>query len=417
MSSTIMPERLVVSSSWRGRRLATLIVPVLAAASLACGHAKEPEGQPKPAVDVHAATAALRDFPETHEAGGVIQARVSAAVTSRIMAPVSQVRVSPGDRVRAGQVLVVLDDRDLSANLRRARGSVTAIEEGARAARAERDAAQAALVLAETTAARVTALHDRKSATAQELDEANAAVRGARARVGSSEARVAEAEAARGATQAGADAAAVQASWATVTAPFDGVVTEKLIEPGNMAAPGTPLVRLESAGGLRVDVRLDESRAGRIAHGQRVSVVVGDAGDDERTVEGTVTEVARAVDSDARAFLVKVALDEAAGLRTGMFARVRLAGPARKALSVPASAVLRRGQVATVFAIEKDTARLRLVQTGRVAGDQVEVLAGLEDGEPVVAAPPAGLIDGQPVRVAGGPQPAAAAPLRPEGAR
>jgi RND family efflux transporter MFP subunit len=394
-----------------------VVVLLLAAASMACGHAKEPEGQPKPALDVGVATATLRDFPDTHEAGGVIQARVSAAVTSRMMAPVSQVRVSPGDRVRAGQVLVVLDDRDLSANLRRARASVAAIEEGARAARAERDAAQAALALAQSTATRVTALHDRKSATAQELDEANAAVRGARARVGGSEARVAEAEAALGATQAGAEAAAVQASWATVTAPFDGIVTEKLIEPGNMAAPGTPLVRLESAGDLRVDVRLDESRVGRIVQGQRVSVVVEDAANGERTVEGTVTEIARAVDADSRAFLVKIALDEAAGLRTGMFARVRLAGPARKALSVPASAIVRRGQMATVFAIEKDTARLRLVQTGRAAGDQVEVLAGLEEGEAVVAAPPAGLVDGQPVRVSGSRAPATAAPARPEGTR
>jgi hypothetical protein len=73
--------------------------------------------------------------------------------------------------------------------------------------------------------------------------------------------------------------------------------------------------------------------------------------------------------------------------------------------------------MATVFAIEKDTARLRLVQTGRAAGDHIEVLAGLEEGEAVVAAPPAGLVDGQPVRVSGSPAPATAAPARPEGTR
>jgi RND family efflux transporter MFP subunit len=168
-----------------------------------------------------------------------------------------------------------------------------------------------------------------------------------------------------------------------------------------MAAPGTPLLRVDSTGGFRVDVRIDESRAALLAPGRSVAVVLdGPGGQAERTVPGTVTEVARAVDADARAFLVKVAIEDADGLRSGMFARVRFEGPARKTLTVPIDAVVRRGQLASVFVVEKDVARLRLVQTGQEAAGRIEIAAGLDAGEPVVVRPPAGLADGRPVRPA-----------------
>ena len=207
-----------------------------------------------------------------YEAGGVVRARTTAAITSRLLAPVMEVRVAAGDRVRAGQVLVRLDDRNLAAEQRRASSGREVAEQAGRGASSDRRAAEAELALAAVHHKRVLMLHERKSATDDELDQAVAALRAAESRLAGADARIAEAGAGLSAATAGADAATISASWAVVTAPFDGVITEKLVEPGNMAAPGMPLLRMEQTGPLRLDVRLDESRAGAFRTGQAVEV-------------------------------------------------------------------------------------------------------------------------------------------------
>jgi hypothetical protein len=227
------------------------------------------------------------------------------------------------------------------------------------------------------------------------------------------------------------------------------VITEKLVEPGNMASPGMPLLRMEQAGALRLDVRLDESRAGVFRPGQDVEVRfdaglaraaadVNPAGDVTRasgvghgpdaapglgprpdaslTVVGRVTEIARAAEAGPHAFLVKIALPSAVPVTSGTFARARFAGPSRRVVAVPRAAVARRGQVTSVFVADGDHARLRLVSVGEglfSAGgrDLVEVLAGLEAGERVIVDASPAVRDGVRVRDAGYP-PAPAAPER-----
>jgi len=170
-----------------------------------------------------------------------------------------------------------------------------------------------------------------------------------------------------------------------------------MVEPGNMAAPGTPLMRVEDTRQFRLDVRVDESRIGQVSRGVIVPVSLDAAPDDvPRVIEGTVTEVGRAVDAGARAFLVKIRLPADSGLRSGMFGRAQFSAGSRRVLTVPAGALGRRGQVTSVFVVEQEVARLRLVS---VSG--AEVLAGLSDGDVVVVAPPPGLTDGRRVRLGG----------------
>jgi multidrug efflux pump subunit AcrA (membrane-fusion protein) len=375
---------------------------LLGLSAVACGGGHSETAPAMAAVDVAVAPARLIDTVEYYEAGGVIQAHAAATLMSRIMAPIERIAVAPGDRVGRGQVLMTLDVRDLAANARLAVSSMQAAEHGTRAATSEQAAADAALALSQASYDRVARLAERKSATPQELDEVTAALTSSRARVDAARARLDEATAAVARARAAADAASVSASYGTIVAPFDGRVTEKLVEPGNMASPGMPLLRVESAGGFQAHVRLDESRAAAVRTGMPAEVIVGVSPDESR-FDGTVAEVARAIASDVRAFLVKVDLPAATSdvVRTGTFARVRLAGPARQALVVPAHSVVRRGQVATVFVADADRARLRLVQVGAVTGGQAEVLAGLDAGEPVVVAPPPSLRDGHPVRISG----------------
>ncbi len=359
----------------------------------ACSRAAKtsPAGADAP-IAVTVATVALSDLADTFEAGGVVQARTTATLTARILAPIHEVRAAPGDRVRAGQVLIVLDGRDLAAQARGARAAAAGADQGAAAATSERQAADAALALARATRERIAGLHAKRSATAQELDDANGALRGAEARAAGAAARVQAAASGVQGANAASEAAETRASFALVTAPFDGVVTEKMVEPGNMAAPGSPLMRVEDTRGFRLEVRVDESRVGQISAGDRVPVSLDSGAGGTTTVGGTVSEVARAVDADARAFRVKIALPGAAGSRSGTFGRARFSSQIRRALLVPESALVRRGQMTSVFVVENGIARLRLVN---VSG--IEVLAGLSDGDIVIVAPPPAVSDGRRV--------------------
>lgn len=377
-----------------GVLVAGLAASVLVAGCSAERHAPEAAAKAAP-VAVRSDVVTAASVAGVTELGGTVAARTSAAVAARVVAQVREVRVQAGDRVQAGQVLVVLDGADLAAGSRSASAAAQAAGEGVQAAEAERRAAEAALTLARASHGRVQALEAKKSATRQELDEAVAMLAAAESRVKAAEARVAQAK--QGATAAGAaaEAAQVAAGFATLTAPFAGVVTERLVEPGAMAMPGMPLVRLDGAGGFRVHVKVDEARVSALPAGTRVEVVVdGLAG--AAPLAGRVEEVARAIDVDARAFLVKVGVPAAAGLTSGQFARVRVPGASQTALVLPEGALVRRGQITSVFVVENGVARVRLVEArGNV------VAAGLSAGDRVVVAPPAGLADGQPVQTGG----------------
>jgi RND family efflux transporter MFP subunit len=340
-------------------------------------------------IAVTTARVAITDVTGDIESGGVVQARTTAGIAARIMAPVREVRVSPGDRVRKGQTLIVLAAADVAAGARAARSAAAAADQGAKAAAAELQAAQADLVLARTSFDRVAGLLSRRSATAQELDQATATLRSAEAHVNGASARALQAESAVESARAAGDQASATESFTTITAPFDGTIAETMVEPGNMASPATPLLRLESLRGFRLEVRVDESRLGGIRTGDSVPVVLGPG---NALVTGTVDEVSRAVDADARASLVKIALPDVQGLRSGQFGKARFRGSPRRALTVPPAALVRRGQLTSVFVVDKGRARVRLVDLS-----ESEVVAGLTESELVILSPPAGLIDGRRV--------------------
>jgi RND family efflux transporter MFP subunit len=344
-------------------------------------------------IAVTTAEVAMTDVAGTIDAGGLVQARTTATITARILAPVREVRVSPGDRVREGQTLIALAGDDLAAGARAARSASLAAEQGARAAAAELQAAEAGLALARASHDRIAGLQARRSATAQEFDEATAALRSAEAHVAGLSARALQAASAVESARAAGDQASVVQSFTTITAPFDGTVTEKMVESGNMASPGMPLLRLEDTRGFRLEVRVDESRIGQIRNGDRVPVFLGTA---STTITGTVVEVSRAVDADARAFLVKITLPEVPGLRSGEFGKARFSGTPRRALTIPSSAIVRHGQVTSVFVIDKGVARVRLVSLS-----ESEVLAGLTESEVVILSPPTGVTDGRRVSIGG----------------
>jgi RND family efflux transporter MFP subunit len=347
-------------------------------------------------IAVTAARATAADLAERLEAGGVVAASESATIAARVLAPVQTVRVRAGDRVRAGEVLLTLDARDVAAQARQAVAAVQAAEQALLQARSEEAAAAADHTLAMAWQGRIAALRVRNSATAQELDEADARLAGAAARAVAGKAGVSQAAALVAARRAASDAAGITESFTVIRAPFAGVVAERLVDPGALATPGAALLRLDADGVRRVEVRVDEARVGYVRPGDRVMVVL-DASSGDEVVNGIVAEVARALAADQRAFTVKVSLPPDVTPRTGVFARVRFRGATRRGVVVPSAAVRRQGQVTSVFVAQDGVARIRLVQVGVSDDGSTEVVSGLDAGEVVVVEPPPGLVDGRPL--------------------
>jgi RND family efflux transporter MFP subunit len=362
---------------------------------------REPAAAPTSPLAVRVVPATTVERAERIEAGGLVAAAETATVSSRVLAPVIAVAVRAGDRVRTGDVLIRLDARDLTARVQQAGAATRAAEEALSAARSAQAAAAADHKLSAASHGRISQLRERNSATAQELDEADARLAAATAQVAAARANVEQATAQLAAVRAAANVADITESFAVLRAPFDGEITERLIDPGNLATPGQPLLRLDASGRRRIDVRVDEARAALVRPGDRVAVLLDGqpAAAGNAVLDGTVIEVARAIAADQRAFTVKVALPPGTTPRTGTFARVRFDGARQSALVVPASAVRVQGQVTSVFVVGNGRAHNRLVQVGQTDRDGTEILAGLDAGEPVVAAPPADLIDGRLVVV------------------
>jgi RND family efflux transporter MFP subunit len=193
-------------------------------------------------------------------------------------------------------------------------------------------------------------------------------------------------------------------------------VTDRRVDPGSTAVPGAPLLTIEDTAMFRLEVQLDEARATMVQAGQAADARVDDRGSrGDSWSAARVSEVAR-IDPASHSFLVKLDLLADPALRSGLFGRARFAGPMRRALTVPASAILRRGQLALIFTVDADgVARLRAVTTGTVAADRVEILAGVREGDPIVVTPPGSLSDGTRI-TAIADRPTALAP-RPGGER
>lgn len=373
---------------------------VLGAALLftSCGD-KAPERKaatPGPAIPVRAATATLASAPEIYQATGTVRARTTTSLSARIMGHVREIRVQAGDRVSAGQVVAILDAREIETGL----DAAQAAREEARSGMPEVDnaiaAAQAQLQLAESTHKRMKTLHDQKSITEQEMDEANARLSMARANHQMALARKKQLEEKIRQADSGLARVSLQKGYAEVTAPFSGIVIERKAEPGMLASPGTPIVVIEQAAGYRLEAAIEEGMLARVRPGTAATVQL-DALDN--AIETRVSEVVPALDAMSRTFTAKLDLPASPQIRSGLFGRARFTLGERQALLVPVAALEREGQLERVYVNENGTARARLITTGVRHGDRLEVLSGLTAGESLLLPMEGRLRDGARVEV------------------
>ena len=351
---------------------------------------------PAPAISVQVVPATARDWPDAYEATGTVRARTATVISSKVMAYVREVSVQVGDHVREGQEIVKLDGQDLDANVRRAE----AAEAEVRSAFPEADngvaAAKAGFDLAQSTFKRMEELASKRSISNQEFDEASARLKQAQAGYEMAQGKRRQLDSKLAQVQEEIRAARIMFDYTRIAAPFAGVVTGKSVEQGNLAAPGAPLLTIEKEGAYRLEASVDESRLPFVKAGQAAEVELESL---DRRLAAHVSEIVPAVDAASRAYTVKIDLPALTNLRSGMFGRAWFPMASRKVVTVPASAVVERGQLQSVFVVEDGTARNRLVTTGKRQQDSVEVLSGLGEGERVVSPIAAGLADGDRVEV------------------
>jgi multidrug efflux system membrane fusion protein len=377
--------------------LAVLTTALLLSLLVGCG-SKEPAGTAAsaPPLSVHALTVEPAAWSNIYEATGTVRARTSAVLSSQVMGYVREVRVSAGDHVREGQLLVVLDSRDLDAGYRQAEAARAEARDAVPEADNAVAGAKANLDLAKATYRRMKELFDKDSISNQEFDETTARLKVAQSSYEMALAKRTQLESRIAQASQALASAEVMRSYAQITAPFAGTVTAKSVDPGILATPGVPLLTIEHDGSYRLEASVEESKLPLIRIGQPVTVSLDALG---RPVEGRVSEIVPAIDSASRSFTVKIDLPAVAQLRSGLFGRARFALGTRQVLAIPAAAVTERGQLSSVFVTDGSHARSRFVTLGPRSQDTVEILSGLNPGERVIFPVPEGLGDGAPVEV------------------
>ena len=300
------------------------------------------------------------------EVTGQVTPTFHAVLSSRIQGTIDQLLVREGAPVVKGQTLIQLDNRDVEADLARVSAEV--------------ENAKAQLDRMET-------LYRQDAVSKQEMENATRAYK--------------VAEASRKAVLA-------QLSYTVVKAPFDGVITEKMVEAGELASPGQPLLKMENPRRLRLEATVAEGDLKSVSRGDKIPVIIDALAG--RALAGIVGQILPAGDPQTHTFTVKVDLPSAPGLKTGMFGRLQLDKGTSRTILVPETAVVERGELTSVFAVGSDRiARLRWVKTGRRLDNQVEILSGVNVGESVLFDAARG-IDGAAVTIV---ETVASPPVRP----
>lgn len=311
-------------------------------------HAQSPQNDPNAWVLVEQAI-----LVEHARLDGRIEAVQQSTVSAQTSGTVVALPFDVDDVVNAGELIVALDDTEQRARLNQANANLTEARASVTDARQRLD--------------RIGPLVERGVASQAELDQANNQFNAAQARFEQAQAAVEQAQ--------------EQLSYTQVMAPYGGIVTARHVEVGEAVNPGAPLLSGFSLEALRVVVAIPQRYADLARQNKRATVMLND-GRVLQTGEMTFFPYA---DPNTHSFRVRMPLTEPDGtLFPGMLVRVGLPVAEREALWIPATAMVRRGELRGVYVLdETDQPRLRQIRTGVTRDDHIEVLSGLSAGERV----------------------------------
>ena len=326
------------------------------------------------------AVAELVNVPVVYEAVGTVRPETEASIEAQVTGKVLKVMVRSGQKVRKGDKLIVLDDREFKTRLESAEQGLKSAEASERQAREGINAAKAESGTATATWKRMKKLFADKVATQDELDRVEAAYLKAKAALAQAGDGLDAASAGVRQARKGVEAARINLDYTTITAPADGEVAKRMVEPGDLAFPGKPLMLIQTGGTLRLEALVREGVIGQVRIGQKLDVDIQALGEQ---AEAIVEEVVPSADPLTRTFLVKAGLDPLPGLYPGMFGRLLIPVGEKSTVLIPAKAVIRVGQLETVLVKSVENWEPVYVRSGASHGDKLEILSGLSGNETV----------------------------------
>ncbi len=329
------------------------------------------------------ARALIQSITEIYEAVGTIRPRTETKIEAQVTGKVLEIRVKPGDAVKKGETLVLLEDREFSTQLERARQALDSARAAREEARQMINGARADFDKARLQYKRIEELFKDKVISSREKDNAQAEYLASEARLKQSQEGLARAEAGVKQAQKVVEGAQITQNYTVIQAPEDAEVVKRLVEPGDLAIPGKALLIIQTAGSLRLEAFVPESLIRQVRPAGEMTVLIDAL---EKQVTGVVEEVVPSADPKTRTFLVKIGLPSVLGAYPGMFGRLLIPAGSREAVLVPRAAVRRVGQLETVMVKEGKAWRTYYVKTGPTHGDLIEILSGLR-GDETVALP------------------------------
>ncbi|MBU2622471.1 MAG: efflux RND transporter periplasmic adaptor subunit [Proteobacteria bacterium] len=340
--------------------------------------------------------ARIEKQPLLYEAMGTVHAVKESTLSSKLMAAVKAINVKEGDFVKKDDILVLLDNSQVGAQLQQAEEAAAEAVRAHAAAIAGAGSARAAARLADATYRRYLSLFKEESASRQEFEEAEtrnsqaeAALLQAEAMVQAASHRVKQAEAALSSAKS-------FNKDSTIYAPYNGFITAKMMEPGDLASPGMPVIGIEGTEGSYIELVIPETLVKNTGIGEKAGITIPALND--LSFEGKITTIAPAADPKTRSFMIKVSFPVNKNIHSGMYARVQIPSGEISVLSVPSSALIHQGQLTGIFVVDGEKkARFRLVRTGKSFDKSIEILSGLKPGDRYLLNPPPNTSDGMSV--------------------
>jgi len=315
------------------------------------GHGHEAKHLEPIAVEVTRATREI--IPTFSETTGTVRSENRASIAPKVTGEIAEIHVVTGQDVKKDELLVKISALEITSKLQSAQASVDKVR---RDLKREQD-------LLESGASTPEVVNDLKD-----------------------QLRIAEAMMSEAKTIL---------SYTEIRAPFDGVITRKYANEGDLALPGNPLLEIEDLTSLRVESDIPEALGTGLEIGMGIEIFIAGI---EDPLDGKVSEIAPAADPMSRTFPAKITLPNNPSLKSGQFAKVRIPTGAFEGILVPLEAVSRWGQIERVFEIHEDHLMMRIVKTGIVHGDRVEVLSGLNGEEQLAIRVDSPLLDGSPIK-------------------
>ncbi|HPT46832.1 MAG TPA: efflux RND transporter periplasmic adaptor subunit [Candidatus Rifleibacterium sp.] len=314
--------------------------------------------------------------PDFYQAIGTVRSRNEIDVVPRIVARILEIKVRSGDSVKKGDVLAILDAKDLSSVVSQGQDQLRAVSASVNAADEQVKSAKASLDMASKDMERMRNLFEQNAIAKREYEQTVTAFKQAEAAMQQAIQQRAAASAQASAANQGIRQAEVGLGYATVLSPIDGIVAERLADPGDLGNPANVMLRIFDPLSLLLEVPVRESLVREISIGSPVSYSVPSLG---RTFDGDVREIVPSVDPRSRTFLVKVCIGKSEGLMPGMFGKLQVPLKSEKnVILVPESAIIKTGQLESVVEVEGGRLLRRQIRSITAGDGQREVVSGLK---------------------------------------